>query len=160
MRVGKEVQRQVMAEELKRRKAQPLQMSAEDRKKIYDGLMTLPKDRQIPALRSAGLDEEADLLEQQRAEEHLEELRQERLDAINALPVEERMVALIEGGFTEEAKALSEQLAAEKKAEEEETAETAEEQTEEAPESVEDTAEPEVKEEAPKKKGRPKKQKK
>ena len=151
------MQRQVLAEDLKRRKSSPLQMSEEDRKRLYDSLMTLPRDRQIPALRSAGLMDEADALEQQRAEEHLEEMRNEKLAAINALPVEERMVELIANGFTDEAKALSEQLAAEKEAEDDAKVE---EQTEELPDVVEKSAEPEVKEEAPKRKGRPKKQKK
>ena len=155
MRVGKEVQRQVLAEDLKRRRPQTAAMSDDERKSLYDNLMTLPRDKQVPALRSAGLTAEADALEQRMAEEHLEELRRQKLESINALPEDERMSELIAAGFTDEAKALSEKLAAE-------TNDDAkvEEQTEELPDVVEKAAETEVKEEAPKRKGRPKKQKK
>lgn len=157
MRVGKEVQRQVLAEDLKRRKPQPAAMSDDERKSLYDNLMTLPRDKQVPALRSAGLTAEADALEQKMAEEHLEELRSQKLESINALPEDERMSELIAAGFTDEAKALSEKLAAETNTDEDAKVE---EQTEELPDVVEKAAEPEVKEEAPKRKGRPKKQKK
>lgn len=151
------MKRQVLAEDLKRRRPQPAVMSDDERKSLYDNLMTLPRDKQVPALRSAGLTAEADALEQKMAEEHLEELRRQKLESINALPEDERMSELIANGFTDEAKALSEKLAAEKVSEE--SAEDAD-MPEEAPESVEETAEPEVNEEAPKRKGRPKKQKK
>ena len=155
MRVGKEVKRQVLAEDLKRRRPQPAAMSDDERKSLYDNLMTLPRDKQVPALRSAGLTAEADALEQKMAEEHLEELRRQKLDAINALPEDERMSELIANGFTDEAKALSEKLAAETTTDDAK----AEEQTEELPDVVGKAAEPEVKEEAPKRKGRPKKRK-
>ena len=157
MRVGKEVQRQVLAEDLKRRRPQPAAMSDEERKSLYDNLMTLPRDKQVPALRSAGLTAEADALEQKMAEEHLEELRRQKLESINALPEDERMSELIANGFTEEAKALSEKLVAETTTDDDAKVE---EQTEELPDVVEKAAEPKIKEEAPKRKGRPKKQKK
>ena len=134
MRVGREVKRQVEASELQRRKAQMVQMSDEDRKKLYDSLMTLPKDRRIPALRSAGLDKEADELEHQMAVEHLEQLRIQKFEEINKLPVEEREAALFANGFLVETS--SDVI-------------------------VDEAVEPEVKKETPKKKGgRPKKQKK
>jgi len=157
MRIGKEVKRQVLAEDLKRRKPQPAAMSDDERKSLYDNLMTLPRDKQVPALRSAGLTAEADALEQKMAEEHLEELRRQKLESINALPEDERMSELIANGFTDEAKALSEKLAAETTTDDDAKVE---EQTEELPDVVENAAEPEVKEEAPKRKGRPKKRKK
>lgn len=157
MRIGKEVKRQVLAEDLKRRRPQSAAMSDDERKSLYDNLMTLPRDKQVPALRSAGLTAEADALEQKMAEEHLEELRRQKLESINALPEDERMSELIANGFTEEAKALSEKLAAETTTDDEAKVD---EQTEELPDVVEKAAEPEVKEEAPKRKGRPKKHKK
>ena len=157
MRIGKEVKRQVLAEDLKRRKPQQAAMSDDERKRLYDNLMTLPRDKQVPALRSAGLTAEADALEQKMAEEHLEELRRQKLESINALPEDERMSELIAAGFTDEAKALSEKLSAETTTDDDAKVE---EQTEELPDVVEKAAEPEVKEEAPKRKGRPKKQKK
>ena len=157
MRIGKEVKRQVLAEDLKRRRPQSAAMSDDERKSLYDNLMTLPRDKQVPALRSAGLTAEADALEQKMAEEHLEELRRQKLESINALPEDERMSELIAAGFTDEAKALSEKLAAEITTDDDGKVE---EQTEEFPDVVEKAAEPEVKEEAPKRKGRPRKQKK
>ena len=157
MRIGKEVKRQILAEDLKRRRPQPAAMSDNERKSLYDNLMTLPRDKQVPALRSAGLTAEADALEQKMAEEHLEELRRQKLESINALPEDERMSELIAAGFTDEAKVLSEKLAAETTTDDDAKVE---EQTEELPDVVEKAAEPEVKEEAPKRKGRPKKQKK
>lgn len=157
MRVGKEVQRQVLAEDLKRRRPQTAAMSDDERKRLYDNLMTLPRDKQVPALRSAGLTAEADALEQKMAEEHLEELRSQKRESINALPEDERMSELIAAGFTDEAKALSEKLAAETNTDEDAKVD---EQTEDIPDVVEKAAESEVKEETPKRKGRPKKQKK
>lgn len=151
------MKRQVLAEDLKRRRPQPAVMSDDERKSLYDNLMTLPRDKQVPALRSAGLTAEADALEQKMAEEHLEELRRQKLESINALPEDERMSELIAAGFTDEAKALSEKLAAETTTDDDAKVE---EHTEELPDVVEKAAEPEVKEEAPKRKGRPKKQKK
>lgn len=140
MRVGREVKRQVLAEELKKRKVSAPAMSEEERKAMKEALMRLPKDRIVPALRSAGLSEEADEVEQQFAQEHLREMRDEQLAKINALPADERLEQLIANGFKEEAKALSEELAAKE----------------------EEVSEPDVKEEeepktAKKKGGRPKK---
>ena len=117
MRVGKEVQRQVLAEELERRRPKAVAMEPTERRRLYDNLMTLPRDRQVPALRSAGLAEEADELERTRAEEHLLDLRREQLERIGALPEDERMERLIAEGFTDEARELSERLAARKAAE-------------------------------------------
>ena len=50
MRVGKEVKRQILADDLKRRRPQPAAMSDDERKSLYDNLMTLPRDKQVPAL--------------------------------------------------------------------------------------------------------------
>ena len=157
MRIGREVKRQVVLEDLKRQQREQVHsMTQESRKQLAETLMHLPKERIIPAMRSAGLDDEANELEQQFAQEHLMEMRQQRLAEIYAMPEDEQLGVLIAEGYTEEAKELSERLAAEK--EEEAPAE-------EAPEEL---SEPEVKEdvraEAPaiepaakKKSGRPKK---
>ena len=111
--------------------------------------LDLPKDKIIPAMRSAGLDDEANELEQQFAQEHLMEMRSQRLAEIYAMPEDEQLGVLIAEGYTEEAKELSERLAAEK---DEETPAEAEEPAEEAPEETAEVvadAEPEAKEEAP-----------
>ena len=113
MRVGKEVQRQVLAEELRKKPVAAVEYSDEERKTLAAALMKLPKAKVAAALRSAGLFDEADAYEQQQAEEHLQEMRGEQLKRIMALPVDERLSQLIANGFTDEAKALSEQLAAE-----------------------------------------------
>ena len=113
MRVGREVKQQVTDAWLEGRKpAAASAMSDEERRTMADALMSLPKDRIVPAMRSAGLDREADETERRLAEEHLLELRREQLEGIMSLPVEERLPRLIAEGFTEEAKALSEELSA------------------------------------------------
>jgi len=113
MRIGKDARRQAEAVAV----APPRQaMSDEERKVMADALMRLPKDRVVQALRSAGLDREADECEQRLAEEHIAEMRRQQLDSANALPEEERLPRLIELGFTEEARELSERMAAEREA--------------------------------------------
>ena len=67
----------------------------DERKALVDSLMRLPKDKIIPALRSAGLDKEADEIEQKFAQEHLAELRKDKVAEIMALPEEERIAALL-----------------------------------------------------------------
>ncbi|MBR1556506.1 MAG: hypothetical protein IJ647_01900 [Prevotella sp.] len=83
----------------------------EERKALVASLMRLPKDKVLPALRSAGLDKEADELEQKLAQEHLGEMRKEKLAGIMALPEEERLTALLDNGFNEEAAAESKRQA-------------------------------------------------
>lgn len=83
----------------------------DERKALVDSLMRLPKDKIIPALRSAGLDKEADEVEQKFAQEHLGELRKEKVAEIMALPEEERIAALFDAGFNEEAAAESKRQA-------------------------------------------------
>ena len=144
MRVGKEVQRQVLAEELKKKPVAAVDYSADERKTLADALMKLPKAKVAAALRSAGLFEEADAYEQKQAEEHLQEMRGDQLKRIMSLPVDERLAQLIANGFTDEAKALSEQMAAE--------------QEHAAADDAKEAADGEKPAEAPKKKGgRPKK---
>lgn len=153
MRIGREVKRQVVLEDLKRQQREQVHsMTQESRKQLAETLMHLPKDKIIPAMRSAGLDDEANELEQQFAQEHLMEMRQQRLAEIYAMPEDEQLGVLIAEGYTEEAKELSERLAAEK--EEEAPAEEAPEELSE-PEKVDEAP---AKEPAAKKKGgRPKK---
>lgn len=85
--------------------------TADERKALVDSLMRLPKDKVIPALRSAGLDDEANALEQKMAQKHLDEMRKEKLAEIMALPEDERLAALLDNGFTEEAAAESKRQA-------------------------------------------------
>lgn len=167
MRIGREVKRQVVLEDLKRQQREQVHsMTQESRKQLAETLMHLPKDKIIPAMRSAGLDDEANDLEQQFAQEHLMEMRQQRLAEIYAMPEDEQLGVLIAEGYTEEAKELSERLAAEKKEVTEEEA-PAGDVTDEAAVATEPEVlvpEPEKVDEAPakeptqkKKSGRPKK---
>ena len=172
MRIGREVKRQVVLEDLKRQQREQVHsMTQESRKQLAETLMHLPKDKIIPAMRSAGLDDEANELEQQFAQEHLMEMRSQRLAEIYAMPEDEQLGVLIAEGYTEEAKELSERLAAEK---DEETPAEAEAPAEDVTDEAAVTTEPEVlvsepekaaekvdeapaKEPAAKKSGRPKK---
>lgn len=163
MRIGREVKRQVVLEDLKRQQREQVHsMTQESRKQLAETLMHLPKDKIIPAMRSAGLDDEANDLEQQLAQEHLMEMRQQRLAEIYAMPEDEQLGVLIAEGYTEEAKELSERLAAEK--EEEAPAEDVTDEAAVATEPEVLVPEPEKVDEAPakepaakKKSGRPKK---
>ena len=162
MRIGREVKRQVVLEDLKRQQREQVHaMTQESRKQLAETLMHLPKDKIIPAMRSAGLDDEANELEQQFAQEHLMEMRQQRLAEIYAMPEDEQLGVLIAEGYTEEAKELSERLAAEK--EEEAPAEDVTDEAAVATEPEVLVPEPERADEAPakepaqKKGGRPKK---
>ena len=163
MRIGREVKRQVVLEDLKRQQREQVHsMTQESRKQLAETLMHLPKDKIIPAMRSAGLDDEANELEQQFAQEHLMEMRQQRLAEIYAMPEDEQLGVLIAEGYTEEAKELSERLAAEK--EEEAPAEDVTDEAAVATEPEVLVPEPEKVDEAPakeptqkKKGGRPKK---
>lgn len=142
MRIGKEAR--VQAETSARMPSRPA-MSDEERRAMAEALMKLPKDRVVPALRSAGLDDEADAFEQRLAEEHILELRLRKLEEIEAMPEDERLAALVQNGFDEEARVLSEKMAAER---------------EEAQEPAGEAAVPEKKEPARKKTVRPRKQRK
>ena len=142
MRIGKEAR--VQAETSARTPSRPA-MSDEERRVMANALMQLPKDRVVPALRSAGLDDEADAFEQRLAEEHILELRLRKLEEIEAMPEDERLAALVQNGFDEEARVLSEKMAAER---------------EEVPEPAGEAAVPEKKEPARKKTVRPRKQRK
>lgn len=144
MRVGREVQRQVLADEIGRKGRRPVEMNEDERRSMAEALMTLPRDRRVAALRSAGLAEEADELERRMAEEHIAEMRRQVLDRINELPEDERLAALVAEGFDDEARELSERLAA--AADAVETVETVEEPVEEP-----------VKEDSPAKTAAPKK---
>lgn len=112
MRVGREVQRQVLADEIGRKGRRPVEMNEDERRSMAEALMTLPRDRRVAALRSAGLAEEADELERRMAEEHIAEMRRQVLDRLNELPEDERLAALVAEGFDDEARELSERLAA------------------------------------------------
>jgi hypothetical protein len=141
MRVGREVQRQVLADEIGRKGRRPVEMNEDERRSMAEALMTLPSDRRVAALRSAGLAEEADELERRMAEEHIAEMRRQVLDRINELPEDERLAALVAEGFDDEARELSERLAA----------------AAEAAETVEEPVEEPVKEDRPAKAAAPKK---
>lgn len=141
MRVGREVQRQVLADEIGRKGRRPVEMNEDERRSMAEALMTLPRDRRVAALRSAGLAEEADELERRMAEEHIAEMRRQVLDRINELPEDERLAALVAEGFDDEARELSERLAA----------------AAEAAETVEEPVDEPVKEERPAKAAAPKK---
>lgn len=141
MRVGREVQRQVLADEIGRKGRRPVEMNGDERRSMAEALMTLPRDRRVAALRSAGLAEEADELERRMAEEHIAEMRRQVLDRINALPEDERLAALVAEGFDDEARDLSERLAA----------------AAEAAETVEEPVEEPMKEDRPAKAAAPKK---
>jgi hypothetical protein len=143
MRIGKEAR--VQAETSVRTPSRPA-MSDEERRAMAEALMKLPKDRVVPALRSAGLDDEADAFEQRLAEEHILELRLRKLEEIEAMPEDERLAALVQNGFDEEARVLSEKMAAERELATEPAGEAA--------------AVPEKKEPARKKTVRPRKQRK
>ncbi len=83
----------------------------DERKALVASLMRLPKDKVVPALRSAGLDAEADELEQKMAQSHLVELRKEKVTEIMKLSEGERVAALLDAGFNEEAAAESKRQA-------------------------------------------------
>lgn len=131
IRVGQKKPKTIQSEEIGavRKKKRELAkknsqvLTKEQRKKLYDTIMQLPKDKQIKGLRDVGLEEEADLLMKQRAEEKMREnqadWRKKRLQEINALPLEDQLSVLLEEGFEEEAKELSERLAAAQKENEE-----------------------------------------
>ena len=113
MRVGKEVKREVLGNSLGSETRQPSAMTADERKAMAEGLMSLPKDKVLPAMRSAGLDAEADELERRMAEQHLADMRSEQLEGIMALPEDERLGQLIANGFDDEARELSQKMAVE-----------------------------------------------
>ena len=149
------MKRQVEARELKKVRETGKAYTPEEKDALIKGLMTLPKDRIAAAMRSAGLMAEADAYEQQQAENHLQELRDEKLKSIRQLPQAEQLAELIANGFDEEAKALSEAMAAEQP-----EAEAPSATEENVPEENIPEQEQEVKAEAPatkKNAGRPKK---
>lgn len=85
----------------------------EEKEKIVNALVsTLPKERITAALRSAGLNEEAELYEKKFADEEKQKRREIRLKEILALPEEEQLTLLLAEGYDEEAKELSERLSA------------------------------------------------
>ena len=105
-------------------------MSAEEKAKLIEEIMQLPKEQIVPELRKHGLNEVADITEAQMkqaeaeaeaakkaAEAEAEEKKREnRLNEILAMPVEEQLPLLLAEGYEDEAKELSERLAAEKAA--------------------------------------------
>ena len=104
-------------------------MSAEEKAKLIEEIMQLPKEQIVPELRKHGLNEVADITEAQMKQAEAEadakaakeaaekeaekKKREDRLNEILALPVEEQLPLLLEEGYEDEAKELSERLAAE-----------------------------------------------
>ena len=91
-------------------------MSDEQKVRFIESVRQMPKEKWVSALRSAGLNEEADDCERSLAAEHLLELqlteREKRLKEILAMDEEERLPLLIAEGFEEVAASLSEKLSA------------------------------------------------
>ena len=86
----------------------------EEKEKIINAIVgSLPKARIPAALRSAGLNEEADMYEKKFAEEEEQKRREVRLKEILALPESEQLPILLAEGYEEESKELSERLAEE-----------------------------------------------
>lgn len=84
----------------------------EEKEKIVNAIVgSLPKARIPAALRSAGLNEEADMYEKKFAEEEEAKRREVRLSEIRVLPEAEQLPILLAEGYEEEAKELSERLA-------------------------------------------------
>lgn len=106
------------------------ELTAEEKAKLIEEIMKLPKEQIVPELRKHGLNEVADITEAQMkqadaeaeaakkaAEAEAEEKKREnRLNEILALPDEEQLPLLLAEGYEDEAKELSERLAAEKAA--------------------------------------------
>lgn len=106
------------------------ELTAEEKAKLIEEIMKLPKEQIVPELRKHGLNEVADITEAQMkqaeaeaeaakkaAEAEAEEKKREnRLNEILAMPVEEQLPLLLAEGYEDEAKELSERLAAEKAA--------------------------------------------
>lgn len=98
------------------------ELTAEEKAKLTEEIMKLPKEQIVPELRKHGLNEVADITEAQMkqadAEAEAEEKKREnRLNEILALPDEEQLPLLLAEGYEEEAKELSERLAAEQEQE-------------------------------------------
>lgn len=84
----------------------------EEKEKIINAIVgSLPKARIPAALRSAGLNEEADMYEKKFAEEEEQKRRETRLNEIRLLPDAEQLPILLAEGFEDEARELSERLA-------------------------------------------------
>lgn len=84
----------------------------EEKEKIINAIVgSLPKARIPAALRSAGLNEEADMYEKKFTEEEEAKRREVRLSEIRVLPEAEQLPILLAEGYEEEAKELSERLA-------------------------------------------------
>ena len=96
-------------------KAAPKVLGENEKKELIEGIMRMPVEKRVAALRDAGLSQEADEYETYLADEHLrklyEENRARRLSEIMALPEDQQLALLIEEGFEDEAKELSEKLA-------------------------------------------------
>lgn len=104
------------------------ELTAEEKAKLIEEIMKLPKEQIVPELRKHGLNEVADITEAQMKQvqseaqkqadeaEKQKEARESRLQEILALPDEEQLPLLLAEGYEDEAKELSERLAAEKAA--------------------------------------------
>lgn len=96
-------------------KAAPKVLGENEKKELIEGIMRMPVEKRVAALRDAGLASEADEYETYLASEHLrklyEENRARRLVEIRLLPEDQQLALLIEEGFEDEAKDLSEKLA-------------------------------------------------
>lgn len=100
-------------------------MTAEEKAKLIEEIMLLPKEQIVPELRKQGFNEIADITEAQMkqadAEAAKEKDRYDRLAEIKAMPVEEQLPLLLAEGYEDEAKELSELLAAEQNVGQEKT---------------------------------------
>ena len=92
------------------------EMSEEEKAKLMENIMQLPKDKWVSALRNAGLESEAvdceKFLEEERKHQEYEK-RMARLAEIKAMDESEQLPLLLEEGFDDEARELSEKLASE-----------------------------------------------
>lgn len=92
-------------------------LTADEKARIVNNIMQLPKDEIVPALRKNGFNDIADIAEAEmkKADEDAAKAvaRENRLNEILALPVDEQLPLLLEEGYNEEAKELSERLAKE-----------------------------------------------
>lgn len=115
IRIGRNKQNDFVPELVTASKQERPVLSDEEKANLLQSIKLMPKDKWVSALRSAGLDAEADECERSLAEEHLRELeleaRKKRLDEIMAMDEDEQLALLIAEGYEEEAKALSEKLA-------------------------------------------------
>lgn len=114
IRVGRDAKRLYTSGIVENRERVAPSMSDEERSKLIVSIKQMPKEKWVSALRSAGLNDEADECERSLAEEHLAELNQQaranRLEEILSMPEDEQLALLVAEGYEEVAKDLSERL--------------------------------------------------